>query len=483
MATALLGESPEGDSGDEARDDDEDSSISEKIMSLCGFNFLALTIGGGITLVFCVMLWADWMEMTAPYIPEYDGTFVVVVAPPSCTLSDEDSVVLREGVALLSSAQSPDADASCFQAGSMAKAAISMGLNGSLLHLDYNLRESLPRALLVASSLKQRTAVIVWDHAIAQTLVNREWIRLLQMAEPGNVRWASIGNNLRDDRLARDTLSCMDHVNLQTGEYGHSDCGCSDVHSGYADCLAGLFNLAVLMLHRKADNLRSLLGRRRLSGAEPVFSAVYTNSVAAETLWNSTWSRRSNVNDLRIMVDCSGNSEQRTDEESILEMLWRGVDRYHAANPRRLRVNATTFNCQMDVHPDVLHLGELSPARFLEDLQSYDAYIPVSTDAVSYANRVPQAQVAGLAVLSIHNDLGREFIEEAVTGFLPQRNVDVQHALETIEQGLVSNTLRRHIHEAAQQRFSARKALQDILVALFPNIVRKVVIEHGYQLL
>jgi len=95
----------------------------------------------------------------------------------------------------------------------------------------------------------------------------------------------------------------------------------------------------------------------------------------------------------------------------------------------------------------------------------------VTSDPGIYSSVVPQAQVAGLPVLVIGTKLGREVVEEGVTGFMPKTSSDVEDNLQSIERSLVSNKLRRHVHEGAKQRFSAQSATEDVILGLFPEIM------------
>lgn len=454
-------------------------------LSQCGFKMIALVLGGGITLLFTVVISCDINGVLTNVEPDYSATYVIIIAPyVSCNLSlGEAARTLYEGVLInFPSLHAPQIDLSCWQAGSMAQAVIGMGLNGSLLFLDAALRDTLPRALLLAAALKQRAAVVVVNHALAQSLGGHSWVRLLQEAQPPNVRWASVGNNLLDNQLVKD-ISCE----------GKSNCGCSDPHTGYVDCLAGVFNLATLTLHDRMELLRHTIHRGEIAGIRKLPALAFTNTMAIEAPWANVWSRRVNVSQMRMMVDCGGinvsggSLERPVMEEAMLNRLFAGIDSYHAANPFGLRVNTTTFNCE-DIRVNVLHRGRLEPAQLLDTLASFDIYVPVDSDPVSYATTVPQAQMAGVAVLSLGTDhysslrghgvpysavqleLGTELLDTGVTGFMPKTKGDIQRALGNIERDVASNKLRRRIHASAKRRFSARRALQHVLLGLFPEL-------------
>lgn len=351
---------------------------------------------------------------------------------------------------------------SCLQAGRMAQAIVDMGFNGSLLFLDATLSETLPRAMLAATSLRaQRTAVVVWNHAFAQRLARRSWVKLLQEVQPTNVRWASVGNNLFDDRLARE---------IRCGK--RSQCGCSDPSTGYVDCLAGVFNLVTLALHGKAESLRRTILRAELAGIHGLPAVGFANSIAGDARWMS---RAPNASQIRMLVDCGGigghRSKEVMEQPALLNMLFAGVDKYHAAHPHGMKVNSTTFNCE-DIRMNVLHRGKLKPANF-DILAYYDVYATVASDPLGYAATVPEAQAAGAAVLLAGDAVGAELFEEGVTGFEAETTGDVQRALEIVESGLGSGELRVRIHEAARQRFSARRALRHILAGLFPDLAKR----------
>lgn len=276
------------------------STILKQIKASSGFKSLALVIGGGITLVFTFVFYCDTQLIRKATSTDVSGTNVIIVAPSvKCNLSPgKTRLALRKGALVnLASSLSTDMDVACWQAGRMAQAVTGMGLQGSLLSLDAALHETLPTALLAAAAVQQRAAVVVWNHASAQGLARRSWVRRLQAVEPTNVRWASVGSNLLDDQLSKDA-SCRKRLH----------CGCSDPHNGYVDCLAGVFNLATLALHEQVDALQDTIRRGHLSGIQRLPAVGFANSIAAEVLWSpADLPQRKNASEIRMMVDCGGN--------------------------------------------------------------------------------------------------------------------------------------------------------------------------------
>merc|ERR1719424_651915 len=233
------------------------------------------------------------------------------------------------------------------------------------------------------------------------------------------MRWATAGSNLVNDLLARN-LHCS----------GRSYCGCSDPLYGYVDCLGGTFDLVTMTLHDNVKLLEKTI-HGQLSGTERLPRVGFTNSIGAEAVWATASSRGLNRSEIRMMVDCGGNGNAAIMQQSSL-MIFEGVDMYYAANPHGLRVKATTFNCQ-DIRPDVLHLGRLDPAKFLDTLTNFDVYAIVVSDAVGHVSAVAQVQMAGIAVLAVGSGvLNSQLFEEGVTGFVTETPPDVQRALETI---------------------------------------------------
>jgi len=479
-----LPDSSEADeSGEDVSDDFSCHSnwrMLKQMQASSGFKFLALVIGGGITFVFTVVFYCDTLLIIRHLTPDFTGTNVIIVAPlVKCNLAPgEISFALSEGVSVnLPSSISTHTDLACWQAGSMAQAVVGMGLQGTLLFLDASLHETLPRALLAAAALRQRAAVVVWNHASAQHLASRPWVKLLQAAQPDNALWASVGSNLLDDRLAKD-ISC--------GKRPH--CGCSDPQNTYVDCLAGAFSLVTLPLPDQVDVLRDTIQRGKLSGIQGCPSAAFANGIAAKVLWSpdnsdgvvETLPRGKPAPEIHMLVDCGGDNathpSKEAMEQSLLNRLWAGVDRYHGAQPLRKNVSVTMANCR-SMHKKIpiakasfVHAERLDPAKLFSTLSSLDVYVTVGSDSRDHVSIIPQVQMGGVAVLSIGNALSKEVFEEGVTGFTADTPSEVHQALESIDKRLMGNVLKRQIHESALTRFSARGALEQVILGLFPAL-------------
>lgn len=440
-------------------------TIAKQIQASSGFKSLALVFGGGITLVFTVVFSCDAQLIAKALSADVSGTNVIIVAPSGeCNLSPGKTwLALRKGASVnLASSLSTEMDVACWQVGRMAQAVTAMGLQGSLLSADAALHETLPTALLAAAAVQQRAAIVVWNHASAQGLARRPWVRRLLAVQPSNVRWASVGGNVLDDRLAKD-LSCRNRPH----------CGCSDPHDVYVDCLAGVFSLATVALHEQVDALRNTIQRGHLSGIEGLPAAAFANSIAAEVLWSPhDVIHRKNAGDIRMLVDCSRDN-RRT---KAAELFFAGVQRYHEAHPSGTSISITTVNCR-DVQKDsgdasrsLKPIQRLDASKLLGALSSFDVYATVAFDQNDYSVMVPQIQMAGVAVLSGGSMLSEETFEQGVTGFAVGTSSDVQQALESIEGRLVDNALRKQIHASAVQRFSAHQALEQVILGLFPEL-------------
>jgi hypothetical protein len=341
----------------------------------------------------------------------------------------------------------------------MALALMDMGLNGTLLFQDASFSENLPSAILKAerSSTHKRTAVITFNHALSQNLVQRPWIANLLGVQPSAVHWASVGNNLFHDRLASD-VACANR----------SDCGCSDPTNGYIDCLAGVFDLVTLDEHEAAADLRSTVQvAQQADQADPhkLPAVAFANFVAEGV---DITDHPPSPAEIRLLVDCAHTLAHLPDKapEDLLDILFAGVYKIQSNDYENRTITTTLLNCEDDRATHV-ELKKISQSAFLDMISSSDAFASVTASHVDHVSGLADAQLMGVPILSIGGTVAPELFQEGLTGFTITAPADVQIVLDTIEQRLGNNLWRKRIHDWALPRFSARKAIKQILSQMF----------------
>lgn len=433
-------------------------TLMDKMLTGTGLKWMFGIYWSIFSFMWFLVLLVDWKDLWNAKRLDFSGTYTIVVAPKlSCNLSTGRAWLdFYPGASVKFPPTDPQAPATCWQAGSLALALIDMGLNGTLLFRDTLLSENLPRAILKAeqSNSHKRTAVITFDHALSQNLVQRPWIANLLGVQPPDVHWASIGNNLFHDRLARD-VDCSNQ----------SECGCSDPNTGYMDCLAGVFNLVTVPLHDTVTELHHTIQAAQLTSPHEIPEVGFANHIVAGVAKSS---RPAPSEEIRVLVDCGrrlGHLPNK-EPEDLLDILFAGVYKFQSRYSENRTIVTTLLNCKDD-RATIVELQQLSHSQFLHMISSSDVYTSVTATPSKHVAGFPEAQMIGVPILSLGGIVAPELFQEGISGFTVAAPADVEWALEKIEQRLGNDQWRRRIHDWAQQSFSARKAAEEILSQLF----------------
>lgn len=436
-------------------------NLVDRLMSGRGLKWLFGIYWSIFSFLWFLVLLVDWRDMWKLKHLDFSGTYAIVLAPKlSCNMSGGRAWLdLHPGAPIRFPPTDPQAPAACWEAGSFALALIDMGLNGTLLFRDTLLPETLPRAILKAerTASHKRTAVITFDHAISQNLVQRPWMANLLGVQPPDVHWASIGNNLFHDRLARD-VECGKRPN----------CGCLDPQMGYIDCLAGVFDLATLALHETRDELYRTIKAAHLPGSHSLPAVGFVNDIVSGV----AKAHRRASSDIRVLVDCGRRLAHlpQKEPEDLLDILFAGVYKFQSSYIENRTITTTLLNCKDDRATHV-ELKKLSHAEFLHKISSSDIYTSVIATPGRHVAGVAEAQVMGVPILSLGGIVAPELFQEGLSGFTVGAPFDVQDALERIKRRMGNSSWGSRIRDWAQPRFSARKATEKVLSQLFklPN--------------